>query len=396
MGAKAMIFAVASLLLWQRSSSAQVASSSQQIQAHLQRAQEYLATNQPDSAIVEFQAILALDPNDITAQGDLGTLLYFRGDYEKAAGYLRAAVKSQPSLWRTVMLLGMCEKRLGNVAAARADLEQAFPQMTEEKLRVQAGMELTEIYYASRDLDKAAELVGVLRKLKPDDPAILYTAHRIYSEQADESALGIALLAPKSAWMHEVIAEEMMIQGDNEAAIAHYRDALKIDDRIPGLHFELGELLSSTSSNTDKERAEKEYQAALAQNPFDEKSECRLGRIALGRSDLKGAFAHYSRALQLQPDDPEANLGLGKVMLSMNQPPKAEALLEKAVRLDPSDSVAHYNLGTLYRQMGRSDDARRELAEFQRLKQMKEELKEVYKEMRIRPKPGEEEVANPQ
>ena len=396
-GSTVSIYAIAGLLFWGQLSTAQPVSSSQQIQAHLQRAQQYLSTNKPDLAIEEFRAILALDPNDITALGDLGTLLYFRGDYQNAAGNLRAAVKSQPSLWKTVMLLGMCEKRLGNSAAASADLEQAFPQLTEEKLRVQAGMELTEVYYASRDLDKAADLVGVLKKLKPDDPAILYTAHRIYSEQAGEAALGIAMLAPKSAWMHEVIAEEMMIQGDNEAAIAHYREALKIDDRIPGLHFELGELLSSAlSPNPDKERAEKEYRAALAQNPFDEKSECRLGRIALGRPDVKEAFAHYSRALELQSEDPEANLGLGKVMLSMQQPQKAEVLLEKAVRLDPSDSVAHYQLGKLYRQLGRTSDAGRELAEFQRLKQMKERLKEVYKEMRIRAKPGQEEADIPQ
>ena len=64
MGVRAMIFAVAGLLFWQRSSSAQAASDSQQIQTHSQRAQEYLATNKPDLAIVEFQAILALDPND--------------------------------------------------------------------------------------------------------------------------------------------------------------------------------------------------------------------------------------------------------------------------------------------------------------------------------------------
>ncbi len=397
MRCQAAICAVASLLLCGSSVSAQVVSNSQQIQAHSQRAQEYLATNKPDLAIEELRAILALDPADITAQGDLGTLLYFRGDYKQAVEYLRAVVKSQATLWRSMMLLGMCEKRLGNLAAGRADLEQAFPQVKEEKLRVQAGMELTEIYYASRDLEKAADLVGVLKKLKPDDPAILYTAHRIYAEQADESSLAIALLAPKSAWMHEVIAEEMMVQGDNEAAIAHYRDALKINSRIPGLHFELGELLSSAlSPNTDKERAEKEYQAALAQNPFDEKAECRLGRIALGRSDVKEALAHYSKALELQSEDPEANLGLGKVMLSMHQPQKAEVLLEKAVRLDPSDSVAHYQLGTLYRQIGRADDARRELAEFQRLKQVREQLKEVYKEMRIRAKPGQEEADIPQ
>ncbi len=368
---------------------------SQSAASHSRQAQEYLRANRPDLAIGELKAVLALDPDNIVALGDLGTLQYFRGDFEEAAKNLRAAVKIQPSLWKTVTLLGMCEKRLGNLAAARADLERAFPQLTEEKLRVQAGMELTELYYASRDLDKAADVLSVLRKLRPGDPAILYTAHRIYSEQADETTLDIALAAPKSGWMHELIAEEMIRQGNNEAAIMHYREALKSNDRIPGLHFELAEVLSDSSSAADKEQAEKEYQAALAQNPFDEKSECALGRIALGRSDLKTAFSDYSRALELQPDDPDANLGLGKVLLSMNEPQKAQPLLEKAARLDPSDAVVHYHLGTLYRKIGRSDDARRELAEFQRLKRLKEQMKEVYKEMRLQTKPDQEEADLP-
>jgi tetratricopeptide (TPR) repeat protein len=391
---KAMICAVAGLIVSECCSFAE--SPSQEIQTHSQQAQLYLASNRPDLAIGEFKAILLLDPGNIGARGNLGTLLYFRGDYQRAAEELRTVVKGQPSLWKTRMLLGMCEKRVGHLDQARTELEQTFPNLSEDKLRIQAGMELTELYYASRDLDKAADVLSVLRKLKPDDPAILYTAHRIYSEQADETTLSIAMVAPKSAWMHELIAEEMLVQGNNDAAIAHYREALKINDRLPDLHFELGEVLSSASSITDKRQAEKEYAAALAQNPFDGKSECRLGRIALARSDLKAALAHYSRSVELQPDDPEANLGQGKVLLAMNEPQKAEPLLEKAVRLDPTDSVAHYHLGTLYRQMGRSDDARRELAEFQRLKRMKEQLKELYKEMRLQPKHDQEEAEIPQ
>ena len=396
MAVKAFVCAVVSLVACAYPCFAQPSSSSQQIQLHSQQAQEFLRANRPDLAIGEFRAVLALDPANVQAQGNLGTLLYFRGDYEEAAKDLRAALKQQPSLWRTAMLLGMCEKRLGNLAAAQTNLEAAFSKLEEEKLRVQAGMELIEIYYAKRELDRAAEIVGILRKLKPDDAAILYTAHRIYAEQADEAALGVAMLAPQSAWMHQLIAEEMIRQGNNEAAITHYREALKLDDRAPGLHFELGEVLSSASSAADKDKAVKEYEAALSQNPSDEKSECRLGRIALGRSDLSGAFTYYSRALKLQPDDPEANLGLGKVLLAMNRPDKALPLMKKAVQLDPSDSVAHYHLGTLYRQMGRTDDARRELAEFQRLKQMKEQLRDVFKAMRLQTKSDQADADVPQ
>lgn len=391
MPAKLLICVIEALFVWQSYALAQQPSTGAQMQEHARRAQEFLRENRPDQAITEFRGILAIDPNNIDVRGDLGTLLYFRGDYDKAAVELRAAVKSQPTRWKTVTLLGMCEKRLGNLTAARADLEKAFPQVTEVKLRIQAALELVELYYASRDLDKAADVLSVLRKLKPDDPGILFTAHRIYAEQADEATLDVAMLAPNSAWMHQLIGEEMMTQGNIEAAIAHYREAVKLNDRLPGLHFEFGEVLSNSSYSVEKGEAEKEYETALAQNPFDEKAECRLGRIAATRSDLKSALAHYSRAVELQPDDAEANLGLGKTLLATNEPQKAQPFLEKAVRLDPSDSSAHYQLGTLYRKIDRPEDARRELAEFQRLKQMKAQLKDVYKTMRLGTKPDQDE-----
>lgn len=363
----------------------------EQFNAHAAQAQQYLSTNRPDLAVGEFKVMLAIEPGNLSLRNNLGTLLYFQGDFAAAATELRAVVKGAPSLWKTVMLLGMCEKRLGNAPAARSDLEQAFSQLQDEKLRVQAGLELTEVYYASRDLDKAADVLATLRKLKPDDPNILYAAHRIYSEQADETALSLAIAAPQSAWMQELMGQEMAVQGKNDAAIQHYRDALKLDERVPGLHFELAELLSSSSSPEDKQEAEHQYREALRLNPFDEKSECRLGRIALARSDLKEAQTHYARALQLQPQDAEANLGLGRVLLAMNQPQKAQELLEKAVHLDPTDATAHYHLGTLYRQLGKPDDSHRELAEFQKLKHLKEQLKDVYKGLRLQAKTGQDD-----
>jgi cytochrome c-type biogenesis protein CcmH/NrfG len=400
MAFKTVLIAIFAVLVGGAPSFSQAAANVLSVQPHLRQAQEFLRTGRPDLAVGEFRAVLKLDPENVTARSNLGTLLYFEGDYEKAAVELRAALKSSPKnnpdLWKTQTLLGMSEKRTGHITSARTNLEKAFPHLQEEKLRVEAGMELVEIYYASGDLEMAAGVVGVLRRLRPEDPGILFTAHRIYSEQADEAMLGVSMLAPNSAWMHRLMAHEMVRQGDTKGAITHLREALKIDPNVPGLHFELAEVLGGSTSIADQHESEKEYQAALAHNPLDEKSECRLGRIAFKESELKDAFAHYSHALELQPGDPEANLGLGRVLVAMDQPKKAQPLLENAVRLDPSDAVAHFRLGTLYRQMGRPEDARKELAEYQRFKQMKEQLGGLYKEMRLQSRAAEAQTDIPQ
>jgi cytochrome c-type biogenesis protein CcmH/NrfG len=177
----------------------------------------------------------------------------------------------------------------------------------------------------------------------------------------------------------------MARQGNTEGAIAHYREAVKIDPRLPGLRFELAEALNLSAAPSDQEQVEKEYRAALSDNPFDEKAECRLGEIALRASDLKSALVHYSRALELQPNDADACLGIGKTLTQMHRTADAEPYLKRAAQLEPFTAVTHYRLSLVYRAAGRASDAQRELAEFQRLKDMKERLKQVYQEMRLQP-----------
>jgi tetratricopeptide (TPR) repeat protein len=359
------------------------ASRQQQIEAHNRQAQQYLKENRADLASAELRSIIALDPNNVDARGNLGVMLFFQGDYADAIPQLRAALKLQPGLWKIEALLGMSEKRTSDAQGALDDLEKAFPNLQEEKIRIEAGMELIEIYNGTGDLDKAAAIVSVLRGSYPSNVDVLYASYRIYSDLAGESMLSLSMAAPDSARMHQVMAHEMARQGDTEAAIRNYREALKLAPQLPGLHFELAEALHAASSSTEKREAEGEYKAALVVNPFDEESERRLGEIAAERGDQKEAYEYYSRALQLQPNDAEANIDLAK-LISINQPEKAAALLQRAIQLDPTIAVAHYRLSILYRNAGRTADAQHELEAYRQYKQMKEKLRGVYREMRLK------------
>ena len=74
------------------------ASRQQQIEAHNRQAQQYLKENLADLASAELRAIIALDPNNVDARGNLGVMLFFQGDYAVAIPQLRAALKLQPGL----------------------------------------------------------------------------------------------------------------------------------------------------------------------------------------------------------------------------------------------------------------------------------------------------------
>lgn len=384
-------FLTAPTLCWCQASPAR----QQEIESHMKQAQTDLRENRPDLAIGEFKAVVALDPKNVDARGNLGVLLFFQGAYADSIPHLRAALKLEPSLWKIQALLGMAEKRTGDVTNAQADLEKSFPKLKEEKIRIDTGKELIDLYSSQGDLQKAADTVSVLRDLQPTNVEILYTAYRIYSDLLDDARLTLILAGPNSARTHQMMAHELARQGHSDEAIANYREALRIDPNASGLHFELAEMLNNSATPGGHQEAAKEYQAALALDPHDEKAQCKLGDMAALQGDQKSAAEDYQRALQMAPNDPEAMIGLAKTSMTMNEPDKALPLLEQAVKLDPTSAVAHFRLSTLYRKMGRIDDANRELGEYQKYKAMKEKLRDTYRQMRLEPgKQQQEEDAH--
>jgi tetratricopeptide (TPR) repeat protein len=386
----AFLVAVAAPAAPAQSSSSHAANPHQQeIQTHLRRAASDLKDNQPALAIPEFKAIVALDPKNVDALGNLGVIYFFQGDYANAVPNLRAALNLKPGLWKIQALLGIAERRTGDAAAARADLEKSFPNLTEKNVQIQTGTEMIDLYSSAGELDKAATVVSTLREIEPEDEALLYTAYRLYSDLAQESLLSLTVVNPNSTRLHQAIAHELAERGEAAGAIENYRAALKIDPDLPGLHFELAEMLSTQKSPESQAEAETEYQAALAVNPSDAQAEVRLGDIAAKRNDLDAARTHYAKAVELQPNNTDAALGLARVFSSTGEPEKAAPLLEHAVQVDPTSALAHFRLSTAYRQLGRTADAQRELDEYQKYKAMKEKLRGVYHDMHADQDPNE-------
>ncbi len=351
-----------------------------------ERAEQALRNNKPKEASDGFQEVLRLDPGNVEARVDLGVIEFFAGNYPKAAQDFREGLKLRPSLWKIQALLGMCEKRLGHFAEAQALLESSFSRLEDEKVRLRAGMDLVEIDYREGELTKAAEVLTVLQRLNPADVDVLYTSSRIYTELAFRAAESLAMVAPDSARMHQLLAERLINNGELGDAVAEYRKAIQLDSKLPGIHYELGEaIVEQSTSQPSLEKAEAEFNAELAINPNDPKVECKLGQIYSLRSDLKAALEHYSRASQLNPNEAGAQLGLGEVLARMGRQEEAFKCYLAAERLDPLNETAHYHLATIYRRLGQKADADREMAAFKRISEVKRSVDEAFGQMHKRP-----------
>jgi Tfp pilus assembly protein PilF len=359
----------------------------QQAQMHDRKAQELLAQKNPELAAKEFAAVLALDPNNLDAQANLGVLLFFQKNYAAAEPLLRSALNQRPDLTKIRALLGMCERHTGKTDLARADLEAAMPDLKEPNARLNAGLELIELYTETQEWDKAAGLVATLRQDAPADPRVLYAANRIYTELAEQEVRKLAVTAPGSGQMYMVIAHELILERNLNGAIANFRKALAADPHLPGIHFELAEALNSSLEPALKSEAEPEYKLAIAANKFDEKALTRLGDITADKGNFDEATTYYKQALALSPGDTDAEIGLAFIFVQKNDLNAALPLLEHVVADDPTNVLAHYRLSTVYHRLNRPDDAKREVAEYKKYKDMKEKLRMVYKDMRFETQP---------
>jgi Tfp pilus assembly protein PilF len=364
-----------------------------EIHTHLRQAEQELQSKDIDGAARDFRAVLAFDSRNVEAHVNLGVIAMMHGDCAAASRDFRAALTVQPSQLKANALLAICSRRLGD-PAAKALLQNSFSKLTDVSLRTQVGMELVALYEREGDAEHAIAVLQNLVDLNPDSVDILYLAQRLYRELADQTLNKLAILAPASARMQQVIAQHLINAGEVQGAIDHYKRALEIDPRIPGVHYELAQaILESDSTNAATQAAaQKELETAIAVDGDSGSIQCKLGRIALLLADTDSAHTHYARAFAIDPQDPESQLGLGTVLMMSGKLEDARKYLEMAVRSDPLNDAGHYRLAQVYRRLQMVDEAKKEVELSIEIKKTKEQVAALYRQMNERPRFKGDEV----
>lgn len=356
------------LLLAPASSSAQ-ASDRDQIQLHYQRAQEAIKANDLQEASNEFREILKIDPRNAEAYANLGQIAYGQRKYGEAAKEFGEALSVKPQLWDAKAFLGLSDMMLGRTGEGDPLLMEAFPHITNQNLKVEAGISLVRLHMATHSLDQVVGVVHGLEQSGRENPEVLYVAYRAYSALAEEALGTLYKKWPDSARVHQIFAQADVTQDDFPAAIKQYKLAIAADPNLPGIHYELGRtILANSQDNAALNEAEQEFQTELKANPWDADSEFELGEVYRLKSESEAAREHYLRALQLNPNSGSAQTALGELLLNSGKSEEALPHLEAGARLSPDDETSHYELSRAYAALGRRVDAKREMDIFLRLK----------------------------
>ncbi len=145
----------------------------------------------------------------------------------------------------------------------------------------------------------------------------------------------------------------LLSAGDDQAAAACFREAVRIDPGFAEAHVNHGMLLDQEGIQAE---AEYHYLYAITLNPNLGKAHMNLGVLLTNQKRFEKAEAAYRRALELMPDSPAAWSNFGVLQACMKREKEAEAIYRRALALDPDYRLAYFNLSYLLLRQGRFEE----------------------------------------
>lgn len=251
---------------------------------HNNRGVTALYENKPDRALFEFKTAVELDPTYIEAQTNVG----------------------------------VAQKLLGQLSAARASFEKAISL---DKSYATPYNHLGTIYFAEKNYAQAMELFNTALK-----------KNKKFADAWINLGLTFIAMANEKNQSTELLSQ----------AIEPLREATSIDTSYSRAHLELAKIYERLG---DFEKAIIRYKLSLETDPNNLDSWIALGTLYVKKEETLQAKTAFTRAIQLSPQSPAAHLNLGLAYLKESNFPLAISEFESALQFAPTSEMAHYNLG---------------------------------------------------
>lgn len=316
-------------------------------------------------AEADWKTILETSPQNPEACAQIGFLESQQQHYAEAVRYYRKAVAIDPSTPSLRMDLGLALFKAGELKDAAGVFvplyHQAVPDSPEaQRLRLLIGL---ADYGSGAYAASVPYLRDAMARDPQDLPYRLVLAHAcLWSKQVRcvlDVYRQILDLNAESAEADMLAGEAYDEMRDHEDAIQQFRNAVKVDPEVPGVHFGLGYLLWCQNSF---EEAAQQFRLEADNTPRDGQaiaywadSEVRLGHAETARPLLE-------RALKVDARQELSWLDLGIIDADAGHNDDALGEFKTAARLNPSDVQVHWRLARLYKSMGMEAQAQREFA----------------------------------
>lgn len=345
-------------------------------------------------AVVVYRDLVKALPGDPGLMLNLGMAQHLSGDDAGAIASLKAVLKVQPSLVPALMMLSASYVKSGHPAEALPLLRKV---LSADPSQLDARRMLAD---AASQLERHEEAAAQLRKIleaEPGEARGWYSLGTHYEALAGAAFDALQNTAPDSGYLLALIADSRTRGKQSRAAYYFYREALKREPKLRGIHAAVAEIYRQAGHvnwAAEEEKAEGKpncavekaacdfaagrflpliaavkplrtpagyyWQArawsALASQAFaklvalpDSAPKLQLlAEMLRNQGQYKESVEQWKAALALAPDDTGLEQELATTLCLAKDFAEAEPLLRKLLAREPDSPPLNFLLGDLY------------------------------------------------
>ena len=270
--------------------------SEDQLERSFRAGQEAMKQGQFERAAENFKKVLALDPNLVEAEVNLGLAYQSLFEYDQAVRHLAKAVRERPNLVGPTMIVGMDYLKLGSPEKAIPYLQQALKLDPSNRDAAQA---LASSYLGQEDFRSASEEFRQMAEMDSDKAEAQFQLGHEYLDLSARLAFRGARLYPDSAWGHRFLGDLLFQRNRWEDAVKEYQKALSVDPRLPGLHTSIGQSYLKAGK---LDESEKEFRLELQLDAQNEPALLGLANLQLAKEQPRDALESLTKVWEISPE----------------------------------------------------------------------------------------------
>ncbi len=304
------------------------------------------------AALLDLDAVLALDPDSVSAHVNRALSRSQRGDAAGAIRDIEDALRLDPSkAAEYIVTRGLIREESGEPDAAIRDYEEA---MRRDPRLGAAWNNRGEVYRKRGEFAAALEDYAVAIRLDPDPALALGNRGTTRLAAGDvkgalEDLEEAVRLDPDNAMVYSNRGLARKASGNLRAALEDFTKAIALEAGEPGFHVNRGVALNELG---EPAQALEEFEIALRLKPDDPFARGARGRFRRDSGDLRGALEDLDVAIQGQPRQAEFRAVRGTIRYLKGDPQGALSDFEEALRLNPRHMEARVNRGLLRHEAG--------------------------------------------
>ncbi|MDE0123198.1 MAG: tetratricopeptide repeat protein [Bryobacterales bacterium] len=288
------------------------------------------------------------------------------GFHAEALPVLRRVVELRPRYAEAFYNMALAHVSLEQPANAVPDLERAVELRPEF---YEARMLLGNLLAGSGNHDAAIRHLRVASTIRPDNSklkaflGLQYLQGRYYDEAVKGFRTAVDL-DPDNADLRFLLVDALHKNHDFERALAEAQSTLAQFPGLPNSHFQVAWQLENMGRF---EEARGHLEEAIRIDGGFAEARRLLGEVVLRLGDAEGSLDHFRQAIEQDPASAQAYAGLGKALNQLRRYGETIPAMERAIAIDPELAALRLHLSQALRAAGRTEDAKREAAEFARL-----------------------------